>query len=325
LEQKLISQQEFDQTALSSRTDALAADEARQQLIAAEARLEGATIQLEYTTIESPLDGVVTQRLVDIGDRVNVNEALFTVQEFPPLWARIYVPEKSLPELSVGQLATIEVETYPDKEFEGRIKMISPTIDASSGTVKVTIEVRRPGRYLRPGMFGTVLIATETHPDALVIPKKAIVRERDLNFVYVIKPDGTVSRQEIEIGLSEENRVEILSGLEEGDNIVSVGHETLNDGYLVAVKSWEGDAPESYTPPPETAERPQTQQIAEGRRGPPEGGRGRFFERLMENPEIKKKYEARLAEDPGLATDPQKRRAFVREVMPQFRQAQGGQ
>ncbi|MGW8180820.1 MAG: efflux RND transporter periplasmic adaptor subunit, partial [bacterium] len=85
-DQKLISQQEFDQTVLASRTDELAADQAKQQLVAAEARLEGAKIQLEYTNIESPLDGVVTERLVDVGDRVNVNEALFTVQEFPPLW-----------------------------------------------------------------------------------------------------------------------------------------------------------------------------------------------------------------------------------------------
>jgi RND family efflux transporter MFP subunit len=324
-EQKLISQQEFDQTALASKTDALAADQAQRQLEAAEARLEGATIQLEYTKIESPLRGVVTERLVDVGDRVNVNEALFTVQEFPPLWARIYVPEKSLPELRVGQRAQIEVETYPDQEFEGRIKMISPTVDASSGTVKVTIEVNRPGRYLRPGMFGTVLIATRTTPDALVIPKKAVVRERDLNYVYVIRPDSTVTRQEIEIGLSEEDRVEILSGLQEGDSIVTVGHETLNDGYQVAVKSWEGEAPEQFASPTEETSPQTPPQFAEFRGGRPGGGKGGFFDRLMENPEVKKKYEARLAEDPSLATDPQKRRAFVREVMPQFRQAQGSQ
>jgi len=325
-DQKLISQQEFDQTALASRTDALAADQARQQLEGAEARLEGATIQLDYTTIEAPLTGVVTQRLVDVGDRVNVNEALFTVQEFPPLWARIYVPEKSLPELKVGQRAKIEVETYPEREFDGRIKMISPTVDASSGTVKVTIEVNKPGRYLRPGMFGTVLIATRTTPDALVIPKKAIVRERDLNYVYVIKPDSTVTRQEIEIGLSDEDRVEILSGLQEGDSIVTVGHETLNDGYQVAVKSWEGEVPGQFVPPAAEPTRPQAPpQVAERRGEAPGGGKGGFFDRLMQNPEVKKKYEARLAEDPSLATDPQKRRAFVREIMPQFRQAQGGQ
>jgi len=318
-DQELISQQDFDQTVLSSRTDALAADRAKQQLVAAEARLDGARIQLDYTTIESPLDGVLTQRLVDVGDRVNVNEALFTVQEFPPLWARIYIPEKSLPELNLGQLAAIDVETYPEMRFEGRIKMISPTIDASSGTVKVTIEVARPGQYLRPGMFGTVRIATQTHPDAVVIPKKAIVRERDLNFVYLINSDGTVSRREIEIGFSEEDRVEILTGLQEGDAIVTVGHETLNDGYRVAVRSWEGTVPDSFETPAEPP-RPQPAQVAESR-----GGRGAFFERLIANPDIKKQYEARLAEDPALATDPQKRRAFVREVMPQFRQSQGVQ
>jgi hypothetical protein len=181
-------------------------------------------------------------------------------------------------------------------------------------------------------MFGTVLIATQTQPEALVIPKKAIVRERDLNFVYVIKADNTVSRQEIEIGLSEENRVEVVTGLQEGDVIVSVGHETLNDGYLVAVRDWEGSIPESFQAaasaspqtPAQMAQRLEPRPETRGASGPG-GGRGEFFQRLLQNPEIKKKYETRLAEDPSLATDPQKRRAFVREVMPQFRQAQGGQ
>jgi len=203
--------------------------------------------------------------------------------------------------------------------------MISPTVDASSGTVKVTIEVDRPGRYLRPGMFGKVLIATETHQNALVIPKKAIVRERELNYVYEIQGDQTVSRREVETGFSDENNVEVVSGLEEGTVIVTVGHETLNDGYLVAVKGWDGEVPEGFQVPAKPAAQPPQTQVAESHQGGPQAGRAGFFERILENPEIKKKYEARLADDPTLATDMQKRRDFVREVMPQFRQSQGGQ
>jgi hypothetical protein len=134
-----------------------------------------------------------------------------------------------------------------------------------------------------------------------------------------------VARREVEVGFSEENNVEVVSGLNEGTVIVTVGHETLNDGYLIAVKGWEGAIPEGFQVPEEpVVQRPPTQ-VAERRQGGPRGGREGFFERILENPEIKKKYEARLAEDPSLATDMQKRRAFVREVMPQFRQSQGGQ
>lgn len=349
-DQKLTSKQEFDQAELTSRTDALALEDARQQHSAARARLEAAEIQLEYTTVVSPIDGVVTDRFTDVGDRVNVNEQLFSIREFPPLWARIYVPEKALPQLRMGQLAGIRVETYPEKEFEGRIKMINPAVDASSGTVKVTIEVNRPGSLLRPGMFGTVSIATETHPDAIVIPKKSIVRERDLNYVFLIQPDNTVLRKEVELGFSEDAWVEVLSGLEEGEPVVTVGHETLNDGYPIMVQLWENEGSEGTTPAEPTSPDQRPAQYAQkepgqaesrqGRAGSPQGGqgglragqggpggpggggRGEFFQRLLENPEVKKQYEAKLKEDPELATDPQKRRAFVREVMAELRGTQ---
>jgi RND family efflux transporter MFP subunit len=321
-DQKLTSQQEFDQAELASRTDSLAFEESKRQLEAAESRLEAARIQMDYTRIGAPIDGVITSRLVDVGDRVNVNEALFDIQEFPPLWARIYVPEKSLPRLSLGQHANIKVETFPDRQFEGRIKMISPTVDVSSGTVKVTIEVKRPGRLLRPGMFGTVLIATETHDDAIVIPKKAVLRERDTDYVFVIQPDGLVARQEIEIGFSEEDRVEVLGGLEEGQSIVTVGQETLNTGYKVVVQTWENGVPDSSAPAVAPAARQPSQQAARGR---PAAGKGQMFERLMQDPEIRKKYEAKLAEDPDLATNPQKRRAFFREIFSQSRRVPASQ
>lgn len=334
-EQKLTSQEEFDQSALASRTDALSLDNASQQLEAAKARLEAARIQLDYTTVTSPISGVITQRQIDVGERVNPGEALFSVQEFPPLWARIFVPEKSLPSVRIGQLAQLKVETYPDQQFDGHIKMISPTVDVSSGTVKVTIEVNRPGKLLRPGMFGTVHIATETHNDAVVIPKKAILRERDQNYVFVIQADNKVSRREVSIGFSEDNRVEILSGVQAGETIVTVGVETLSDGYPVVAQSFEKDSGEIEvnTAPAPAVETEAVQTASTERPGPPaqaqmqgqwsgpqgDQQRGAMFERMMQNPEIRKKWEDKVKEDPSIAEDPQKRREFFREVMADFR------
>lgn len=341
-EQKLTSAQEYEQAELTSRTDKLAFDNAQQQLQAAEARLEAAAIQLEYTSIMSPIDGVLTSRLIDIGDRVNVNEQLFSIQEFPPLWARIYVPEKSLPQLHVGQNSRIQVETYPDREFQGRIKLISPTIDSASGTVKVTIEVNRPGSLLRPGMFGTVYIATETHENAVVIPKKAVIRERDLNFVFTIQEDGSVARREIQTGFTEDDWVEIVAGLDSGEKLVTVGHETLSDGYPVLVQAWEGSsAPADFQQASASSKSVETtgerteQQVASrqagggpaagGQWGPGSGGgpgRGnpeQFFERLLQNPDVKKRWDAKVKEDPEAANDPEKKRAFIREIMSEMR------
>ncbi len=346
-QQNLISKQEFDQVSLTNRSDTLGEERARQQLEAAQARLRAATIQLEYTEIFSPIDGVITERLVEVGDRVNGNEEVFSVEEFPPLWARIFVPERDLPQLKVAQKAQVRVDTFPDRDFEAAIKMINPTVDASSGTVKVTFEMERTDR-LRPGMFGTVYIATETRPDAIVIPKKAVLRERDENRIFVITAENLVEKREVVLGFSEEDRVEILEGIQEGEDVVTVGYEGLADGYAVNIISWEGESPEqafsasavsepsASLPSSDRAEGLRRQQGSvsaqpgrQSRGRPAGGGPGgremspeiveRFMDRLMENPEVKEEYEARLARDPELATDSEKKRAFAQEMMRQNR------
>jgi len=351
-EQQLISKQEFDQVSLTNRSVALALETAQQQLEAAQARLRATTIQLEYTDIPSPIDGVITERLVEVGDRVNGNEEVFSVEEFPPLWARIFVPERDLPQLKVAQKVQVRVATFPEQHFEAAIKMINPTIDAVSGTVKVTLEMG-PTDRLRPGMFGTVYIATETRPNAIVIPKKAILRERDKDRAFVVTAEGSVEKRDVVIGFSEEDWVEILEGIQEGEAVVTVGYEGLSDGYAVNIMSWEGTPPQEgpyvsaapeRTSSPTRSDGPDGTQSAQTRDRPPRqqmrggplasGGPGgqremspemveRFMDRLMNNPEIKKEYEVRLAKDPELATDFEKQRAFAQEMMQLYRGHRG--
>ncbi|MCZ6767916.1 MAG: efflux RND transporter periplasmic adaptor subunit [Acidobacteria bacterium] len=351
-QQELISQQDFDQVSLINRTDELALETAKEQFEAAQARLRASTIQLEYAEIHSPISGVITERLIEVGDRVNGNQEVFSVEEFPPLWARIFVPEKDWPQLKIAQKAQVSLETFPEQDFEASIKMINPTIDATSGTVKVTLEMTQTER-LRPGMFGTVYIATETRPDAIVIPKKAILRERDEDRAFVVRADGSVEKRDVVIGFSDEDRVEILEGIQEGEAVVTVGYEGLSDGYAVNIMSWEGAPPEdgpyvsaapertsspagsdgpTGTPSAQGRDRPPRQQMGGG---PPTGGgpggqRGmppemveRMMDQLMNNPEIKKEYEARLAKDPELATDFEKQRSFAQEMMQQYRGSRG--
>ena len=132
-----------------------------------------------------------------------------------------------------GQRATISVEALPDKVFEGQIRMIGPEVIPESGTVKVTLEVPADG-LLKPGMFATVRLITASHPQALVIPKKALVLETEEDDVFKIV-DSKVSLVTVEIGLVQANRVEVLSGLEAGDLLVTVGHDGLKDGTAVRV------------------------------------------------------------------------------------------
>ena len=341
--QRLISAQEHDQAALTNETDALGLKVAVQQRDAAVSRLEAAQLQLEYTEIHSSIEGVVTERLIDVGDRVNVNEALFTVEDFTPLWARIYLPERELSQIRVGQLAELRMQAYPDETFSSAIKMISPTVDSESGTIKVTLEIDRHRNLLRPGMFGTVYIATETRPSALVIPKRAIVRERDEDRVFVVDSENRVEKRAVTIGFREDNALEIASGLSEGEVVVTVGQEGLNDGYPVSILEWE-DGPESPAPQPtsplrassadETApagSRPAPggfQPGGERPRGGPPGGATRsldpermkaMLERMAKgSPQIKEAYDAKLTEDPDFLNDPEKLGAFMMEIRSQF-------
>ncbi|HSR69954.1 MAG TPA: efflux RND transporter periplasmic adaptor subunit [Acidobacteriota bacterium] len=322
--QKLISQQDYDQASLSARTERLAYEVARQEYEAAQARLEAAELQLEYTTIESSISGVVTERMIDVGDRLSANQEVFRVEDFTPMWARVFIPERDLKRVGLGQRALIEIEAFPEESFTAAVKMINPRVDAQSGTVKVTLEVAASRGLLRPGMFGVVKIPTETRRDVLVVPKKAIVREREENRVFVIQENGTVSKRTVELGLTEEDRVEVLSGVSEGDAVVTVGQESLNDGYPVKILAWETPQGEQMVEVPAIAPNRAINPAA-GDRGPgarsmgQDSGGDRFQALLDRFPEVKKEYEKRLKDDPGLATDPQKRRAFVREMMSKMR------
>lgn len=331
-EQGLMSQEEFDQAKLQNDTDALSLVNAQRQLEAAKARLEAAQIQLDYTTVECPINGVVTQRLIDVGDRVNVNELLFTVQEFPPLWAPVYIPERYLASLQLGKAAKLRFDSIPNREFGGRIRLISPTVDANTGTVKVIVELSSTGDLLRPGMFGTVYIAVETRPKATVVLKKAVLRERDQNYVFVIREDNTVERRPVELGISEDEYVEVLQGAQPGEAVVTVGVEALNDGYPVMVQAWEGgQTPSEAVAAARTTQEPQSPTgpdiVVPGAPAVAEGGSrgGGLFQQMMADPAIRKRWEDKLKEDPSVATDPAKRRAFFSQIMAERQTTPQGQ
>jgi hypothetical protein len=173
------------------------------------------------------------KRMVELGALVRSNQELFTIADMDPLLVRIFVPERRMYQLKAGQAATIAVEALPNKAFKGKIRMISPEVDPESGTVKVTLEVPASG-LLKPGMFCTVRIITASRPNALVIPKKALVLETDADDVFAVE-DGKVKVIDVKLGFVEGDRVEVVSGLEEGMQVVTVGHEGLKDGSPVRV------------------------------------------------------------------------------------------
>lgn len=207
---------------------------ARLQYESSKAAHEAARIQLGYTNIRSPFDGVVTVRNIELGQHVNVNQSLFVVADFDPLRAKIYVPEKDVGRIYEGQEAKITVEAEPGLEFKGVVQMISPVVDPASGTSKVTIDIEDDKGKLKPGMFASVFITTETHKNALIIPKKALILESDLDQVYIYQ-DGKAHKVNLRIGIASGDNLEVISGLQEGDLVVTAGQDGLREGLPIRI------------------------------------------------------------------------------------------
>ena len=292
-------QREYERTAELAKHGGVTQRELENQRYQIELRtiaLERSRQQLGDTEIRSPLTGIVGERSVEPGATISANTRLFHVLDPDPLLAVIHVPDAGRQSLSVGQ--EVQIQAAGDIRAAGTIIRVSPVVDAESGTVKVTVELNAMAAAgaLVPGTFVTVQVPTETRPDALVVPKRAILLERDQSIVYRVQ-EGVAVRTVVALGLSARELVEVTSGLSAGDVVVTVGHESLGDGSAVRAAG---------EPLPETA-------VAGASAGGPGGAGGGFslaqlpaerrqalVQRLLENPQVKQAYEAKLQEDPSL-------------------------
>jgi len=218
--------------------------------------LEEADIGLAHTTIKAPMAGVITRRTVELGDLVRTNQELFVVADLDLLLARIFIPERRMYQVRPGQDATISVEAVPGQTFEAGIRRIGPEVIAESGTFKVTLAVKANG-LLKPGMFATVRLITDRHLQTLVIPKTALVLETEGDDVFAIV-DSLVQRLPVELGLIEGNQVEVLSGVVEGDMLVTVGHDGLKEGAAVRIVGAKAESSAAVDDSTEAGQRPRS-------------------------------------------------------------------
>ncbi len=208
-------------------------DAALSALESARAQLVGNEIQLSYTQITAPFDGLIIQRAVKFGETVTVGQQLFRISDFDPLLCTIGVPERDLTRLSIGQPAILEVEAFPGELFQGRVLRISPVVDSATGTIRVTLEVDRHGR-LSPGMFAGVRLVTDVRDNALIMPKRALSLESLADSIFVVE-DGVAYRRNVTLGYEEDDRVEVIDGLSANDRVIVVGQDGLTDATPVQI------------------------------------------------------------------------------------------
>lgn len=214
---------------------------ARHELDQRELALADAQRELSYTVVRAPIAGTVTARLVKLGDTVSPNQRLFDLVDFDSLVALVYVPEKELPRVAVGQEARLVPPAAPGQSFAGAIDRVAPVVDPKSGTVKVTVAVPFASG-LRPGMFLEVELVTAVEADALLVPKRALVPDGTQLALWRLAGDDTVERIWIEPVLEDRERVTVASGLAAGDRVVVAGQAGLKPGAKVQLVGAAGDA-----------------------------------------------------------------------------------
>ena len=205
----------------------------KNQLKAAEAEEGLARLTLSYTEVKAPFRGAVVSRLVDVGQNVSLGTPLFLLSDFDPLLARVHVPSKEFKKLKPDQPVELVLES-DQKELRGHIELVSPVIDPSSGTIKVTIEIPEYPDGVRPGDFAEVRIVTEVRDESVLVPKIALVADRGETVVYVAA-DSTAERRVIDVGFEDDDNIEIVHGVSPGEPIVVKGQRSLKHGSPIKI------------------------------------------------------------------------------------------
>ncbi|MBL8245913.1 MAG: efflux RND transporter periplasmic adaptor subunit [Rhodanobacteraceae bacterium] len=217
---KLISQDVFDRS--------------RYDLDTQRASYEIAKLELSYAEIRAPIGGVVSKRMVKVGNLIQLNQPLFKIDDFDPLEAMINVPEREMRLIQAAQPVQMLVDALPGTVFAGAVARVSPVVDASTGTFRVVAQFKDDSGQLRSGMFGRVRIVYDQRADALVVPRSALVGDDKDASVFVVEAD-VAKRRKVKLGYADGGQVEVVDGIAEGEQVVTLGQAALRDGAKVQV------------------------------------------------------------------------------------------
>lgn len=234
----------------------------------AKASLDVQEVQLTHLTIRAPINGVITQRSLQQGMLVSSGTPAFTIVDPASYVLPINVNERYLPRLRVGQEAFVTIDSAGDREFKATVRRINPGVDLQSSAIKVILDFdAKDHKYLREAAFARYRLVMDTRKDTLAVPKDAIIEDNTRRYVMVVKPapaeavsdttaeDGTepmetesasdgddrwvATRVEVEVGLSDSDYSEIVSGISPDDQVITLGQQTVNDGDAVEVSTIE--------------------------------------------------------------------------------------
>jgi cobalt-zinc-cadmium efflux system membrane fusion protein len=175
------------------------------------------------TAIRAPFAGVVIAVDAAPGETIGTDSQLFHIADISEVWVQAEVYEKDLGRIRVGRTASIKVDTYPDREFLGRVSYIGDILDPQTRTVKVRCDVANPDSRLKLDMFATVLLPTTFNKEALAIPAEAVQRIEGRNVAFVKTGATSFEQKTVQLGRTVQGLAEVLSGLTPGEQVVTKG------------------------------------------------------------------------------------------------------
>lgn len=248
--------------------DSRAAERARDLLAAARRRLEYWDISVDQIeriersgtpqktlTLMAPVSGIVIEKNVVDGTRIAPGMDLYMIADLSRVWIEGEVFEKDLSLVREGQAARVVIDAYPGEEFTGVVTYVYPTVSLDARTGRIRVELANPDLKLRPGMYANIGLASPAREEALVVPRSAVHATGEHAYVFVRGADDVLSAREVTTGLVSGNEIEILRGVEEGEQVVSSAN------FLIDAESSMGSAIQAM--PGMEMEQPATQKGAE--------------------------------------------------------------
>lgn len=212
-----------------------AVSSAQASVTTAQTQVTQAQKSVSDTTVLAPISGFVSERIADVGEFVTPNtpnSKVATIVRTSTLRMKIDVPEQSIGKVASGQGISLQTTAYPDRNFAGTVVRISPSLNNTARTLSVEAEVQNTEGLLKPGQFATVRITQSKPEPAVMIPAKAVRTVGNTNSVFVVK-DGAAREQFVQLGLLENDMIQVKQGVIEGDLVAVANVNQLSDGILV--------------------------------------------------------------------------------------------
>jgi RND family efflux transporter MFP subunit len=208
---------------------------ARAALATSQTQVEQAQKAVSDTNVLAPISGYVAERTADVGEFISPNTPnakIATIVRTSTLRVRIDVPEQDIAKVATGQGVSVQTSAWPERKFAGVVVRMSPSLNATARTLTVEAEIQNVDGLLKPGQFATVRITQSKPEPAVMIPVRAVKTVGDANSVFVVK-DGIAREQFVQLGLLENDMIQVKSGVIEGELVVTSNLGQLVDGVFV--------------------------------------------------------------------------------------------